>query len=55
MADKVPTVFVVDDVDVNVEILEEILKDEYVVMTAFNGKEALEKLGDASSSQAHSS
>ena len=47
MADKVPTVFVVDDVDVNVEILEEILKDEYAVMTAFNGKEALEKLGDA--------
>jgi len=47
MADKFPTVLVVDDVDVNVFILEEILRDEYNVMTAFNGKEALEKLGDA--------
>jgi len=47
MVDKVQTVLVVDDVDVNVEILEEMLKDEYSVITASNGKEALEILGDA--------
>jgi putative two-component system response regulator len=44
MADSIQTVLVVDDVDVNVMILEEILKDDYNVITAFNGKEALEKL-----------
>jgi len=44
MADKKPKVLVVDDVDTNVMILEEILKDDYDVITAFNGKEALEKL-----------
>jgi putative two-component system response regulator len=37
-------VLVVDDVDVNVMILEEILKDDYDVLTASNGKDALEKL-----------
>jgi len=47
MLEKIPTVLVVDDVDVNVAILEEILKDDYNVMTAFNGKEALEKLRTA--------
>jgi putative two-component system response regulator len=42
-----PSVLVVDDVDVNVMILEEILKDEYQVATANNGKEALEYLRTA--------
>jgi putative two-component system response regulator len=39
-----PTVLVVDDVDMNVMILEEILKDDYSILTANNGKEALEVL-----------
>jgi putative two-component system response regulator len=47
MADKIPTVLVVDDVDMNVMILEEILKDDYHIITANNGKEALEKLRHA--------
>jgi putative two-component system response regulator len=41
---RVPTVLVVDDVDMNVMILEEILKDSYRVITASNGVEALEVL-----------
>ncbi|MDR0451982.1 MAG: response regulator [Treponema sp.] len=41
-------VLVVDDVDLNVMILEEILQDDYHVLTANNGKEALEKLRNAS-------
>ena len=48
MPEKLP-VLVVDDVDTNVMILEEILKDDYNVITAFNGKEALEKLRGADS------
>jgi putative two-component system response regulator len=36
-----PTVLVVDDVDMNVMILEEILQDDYQILTAFNGVEAL--------------
>jgi putative two-component system response regulator len=43
------TVLVVDDVYTNVVILEEILKDDYSIITAFNGKEALDKLRDADS------
>jgi putative two-component system response regulator len=43
----VPQVLVVDDVDMNVMILEEILKGEYQVATANNGKEALEYLRKA--------
>ena len=43
MPDK-STVLVVDDVYTNVVILEEILKDDYNIISAFNGKEALEKL-----------
>ena len=39
-----PSVLIVDDVDVNVMILEEILKDDYNVLTATNGKEALDVL-----------
>jgi putative two-component system response regulator len=41
---KIPTVLVVDDVEMNLMILEEILKDSYRVITAGNGKEALEIL-----------
>jgi len=37
-------VLIVDDVDMNVMILEEILKTDYSVLTATNGKEALEVL-----------
>jgi len=44
MLDKVHSVLVVDDVEVNVMILEEILKEDYRIITAFNGKEALERL-----------
>ena len=41
------TVLAVDDVSMNVMILEEILKDDYNVLTANNGKEALEVLHEA--------
>ena len=44
MLDNTPTVLVVDDLDTNVMILEEILKDDYNIITAANGKEALEVL-----------
>jgi putative two-component system response regulator len=44
MADKIPTVLVVDDIDMNVMILEEILKTDYNIISASNGKEALDKL-----------
>ena len=44
MHDNKPTVMVVDDVDTNVMILEEILKDDYNIETTFNGKEALDRL-----------
>jgi putative two-component system response regulator len=50
MADNnrtIPTVLVVDDVDMNVMILEEILKDSYHIITAGNGVEALEVLRTA--------
>jgi putative two-component system response regulator len=47
MLEKTLTVLVVDDIDANVMILEEILKDDYRVITASNGKEALEKLRTA--------
>jgi putative two-component system response regulator len=44
MAERVPTVLVVDDVELNRMILEEILMDSYYIITAGNGKEALEIL-----------
>ncbi|MDR2068388.1 MAG: response regulator, partial [Spirochaetaceae bacterium] len=47
MADNnrtIPTVLVVDDVEMNVMILEEILKDSYNIITASNGVEALDIL-----------
>jgi putative two-component system response regulator len=45
--DSRPTVLVVDDVEMNVMILEEILKDSYTIITAGNGVEALEVLRKA--------
>jgi putative two-component system response regulator len=47
MYDNLQTVLIVDDVETNVIILEEILRSDYTIMTASNGKEALEKLADA--------
>jgi len=44
MNENKPVVFVVDDIETNVMILEEILSNDYNVITAYNGKEALEKL-----------
>jgi putative two-component system response regulator len=41
------TVLAVDDVDMNVMILEEILNTDYNVLTANNGKQALETLSQA--------
>ncbi|MCL1815967.1 MAG: response regulator [Treponema sp.] len=41
---KAPSVLVVDDVEMNRMILEEILKDDYSILTAENGKQALEIL-----------
>jgi putative two-component system response regulator len=41
---NIPTVLVVDDVELNLLILEEILKDSYQIITAGNGKEALDIL-----------
>jgi putative two-component system response regulator len=42
-----PTVLVVDDVEMNIMILQEILKDSYAVITAGNGVEALKALHKA--------
>ncbi|MDR0555364.1 MAG: response regulator [Treponema sp.] len=39
-----PAVLVVDDIDMNVMILEEILTDDYQILTANNGKQALNVL-----------
>ena len=47
MLEKTPTVLVVDDMEINVEILDEILKNDYNVITAFDGTQALEKLRDS--------
>ena len=46
MSDKKPTILVVDDALMNIKLLKEILKDDYNVITAGNGSEALEILGD---------
>ncbi|MDR2965968.1 MAG: response regulator [Treponema sp.] len=46
MNDKTPTVLIVDDQYENVAILEEILKSDYKTTIAYNGKEALERLGE---------
>jgi len=42
-----PTILIVDDVDTNIEILEEILKTDYNILSANNGKEALQVLENA--------
>ncbi|MCL2093325.1 MAG: response regulator [Treponema sp.] len=47
MHDTQPFVLAVDDIDMNVMILEEILKDDYQVLTASNGQEALDLLHEA--------
>jgi len=47
MRENKPVVLVVDDIETNVMILEEILKDDYDVITAYNGMEALDKLKNA--------
>jgi len=39
-----PTILIVDDIDINVEILENILQSSYRIVTANNGREALELL-----------
>jgi putative two-component system response regulator len=44
---KQPTVLVVDDIEMNVMILEEILKDDYIIISAGNGVEALDVLRKA--------
>ena len=44
MDDKTSTVLIVDDIEMNVMILEEILKEHYNIITASNGKQALELL-----------
>ena len=41
------TVLVVDDQEINIDILEEILKDHYHILKANNGKQALEVLGNS--------
>ena len=45
--DTSSTVLIVDDVDYNIIILEEILKDDYKILTANSGKEALQVLRSA--------
>jgi len=47
MLEKKPTVLVVDDKEEIVMILEEILKKDYNIITAYNGKQALDKLRKA--------
>lgn len=39
-------ILVVDDAEVNRELLKSILENEYIVETAVNGKQALQKLQD---------
>jgi len=47
MADTTSTILIVDDQDINIMMLEEILKDDYRIITANNGKDALAKLRTA--------
>jgi len=44
MADTNSSILIVDDQDINIMMLEEILKDDYGIITANNGKDALAKL-----------
>jgi len=47
MAETTSTILIVDDQDINIMMLEEILKDDYRIITANNGKDALAKLRTA--------
>ena len=47
MSNIAPTVFIVDDQDINIMMLEEILKDDYRIITANNGKDTLQQLHSA--------
>jgi putative two-component system response regulator len=47
MPDTISTVLIVDDQEINIMMLEEILKDDCKVITANNGKEALKRLRDS--------
>jgi len=47
MANTISTILIVDDQDINIMMLEEILKDDYQIITANNGKDALAKLRTA--------
>jgi putative two-component system response regulator len=47
MAKTTPTVLIVDDEDINIMMLQEILKKDYETITANNGKEALDMLRTA--------
>jgi putative two-component system response regulator len=47
MLDNRPTIMIVDDSLLNIKILKDVLKDDYQLLTAGNGIEALEILGDA--------
>ncbi|MCL2191051.1 MAG: response regulator [Treponema sp.] len=45
--DNKPTILIVDDVEINIMILEEILRDDYGVLAASNGRQGLEALRSA--------
>ncbi|MCL2138245.1 MAG: response regulator [Treponema sp.] len=47
MNEKKTTILIVDDMEINVMMLEEILNDQYSIITASNGKDALDKLRTA--------
>jgi putative two-component system response regulator len=47
MLENRQTIMIVDDSPMNIKIFKEILKDDYQILTAGNGREALEILGDA--------
>jgi putative two-component system response regulator len=47
MPSTIPSVLIVDDQDINAMVLEEMLKDDYQIITANNGKEGLDKLRTA--------
>jgi len=42
--DNAPSILIVDDASINIMMLEEILRENYRIITASNGKEGLEKL-----------
>ncbi|MCL2193259.1 MAG: response regulator [Treponema sp.] len=47
MDSNAPTILIVDDADINIMILDEILCENYRIITANNGKEGLERLRSA--------